>query len=367
MAESAAPGKKSSRVRQVIFRLLLSAGVIALCVVLFRQINWSLVLSSLKQADWRLVVIAVVLNLTLNLSARTLRWATLLDRLPHTGRGARIGELGALLIASYASSNVLPGRAGEALRTFELNRRYNYPIAALIAAQLIEKVIEGLSMAAIAILVLLVARPSRSLWAPVLGLAGLGVAGTALVITVALLFRRFGGGARPISSPEIAEIGLGETQKRDLGTRLAARGRAFFHRLGEAVHLMHAPSVWQRTLFFSFVSDFVDIGMLGLCLYAAGIHVGAVGWLVTFLTVNLALVVPSTPGQIGVHEASTVIVLSALGVEQSVAMAGALIYHAVHVVPTTLVGLFCLRTQFMAASSAASDEESAPPANPAQG
>ena len=48
-----------------------------------------------------------------------------------------------------------------------------------------------------------------------------------------------------------------------------------------------------------------------------------------------------------VASAAAVLVLSALHVEQSVALAGALIYHAVHVVPTTLIGLACLRTQFL--------------------
>lgn len=335
--------------RPFLWRLLLSGGVLFLCVLLFRQIEWRRVWASLQQADWRLIAIAVALNLTLNLAARTLRWATLVGRLPHTGRGARTLELCALLIASYASSNVLPGRAGEALRTFELNRRHNYPVAALIAAQLIEKVIEGLSMAAIAVVVLVLARPSRSLWAPVLGLAALGVVGTAIVIVVATLFRRWGGGTRPLLGPSTTadEANAAAQDNTSIKTRLRARARAFFHRLGEAVHLMHAPSVWQRTLVYSFISDFVDVGMLGLCLYGVGIHVGPVGWLLAFLTVNLAIVVPSTPGQIGVHEAGTVLVLSALGIEPNVALAGALIYHAVHVVPTTVIGLICLRTQFL--------------------
>lgn len=344
----ASTASKRTAWRPVLWRLLLSVGVLFLCVLLFRQIEWRRVWESLQKADWRLIVVAVALNLTLNLAARTLRWATLVERLPHTGRGARTLELGALLIASYASSNVLPGRAGEALRTFELNRRHNYPVAALIAAQLIEKVIEGLSMAAIALFVLILARPSRSLWAPVLGLATLGVLGTALVIAVATSFRRWGGGARPLLGAAATEAEATPTAPNtSLTIRVKERARAFFHRLGEAVHLMHAPSVWQRTLFYSFVSDFVDIAMLGMCLYGVGIHVGAVGWLLVFLTVNMAIVVPSTPGQIGVHEAGTVLVLSALGIEPNVALAGALIYHAVHVVPTTVFGLICLRMQFL--------------------
>lgn len=339
--------RKPAAWRPFLWRLLLSGGVLFLCVLLFRQIEWRRVWDSLQKADWRLIAVAVTLNLTLNLAARTLRWATLVERLPHTGRGARTLELGALLIASYASSNVLPGRAGEALRTFELNRRHNYPVAALIAAQLIEKVIEGLSMAAIALFVLILARPSRSLWAPVLGLATLGVLGTALVIAVATSFRRWGGGARPLLGAEAVDETPPAAPNASLTRRVKERARAFFHRLGEAVHLMHAPSVWQRTLFYSFVSDFVDIAMLGMCLYGVGIHVGVVGWLLVFLTVNMAIVVPSTPGQIGVHEAGTVLVLSALGIEPNVALAGALIYHAVHVVPTTVFGLICLRMQFL--------------------
>jgi uncharacterized membrane protein YbhN (UPF0104 family) len=67
--------------------------------------------------------------------------------------------------------------------------------------------------------------------------------------------------------------------------------------------------------------------------------------------VNVAIAIPSTPGQVGVFEAGAVIVLGTLGVGRSEALAFALLYHAVHVLPVTALGLLGLRGAWQAAES----------------
>ena len=114
---------------------------------------------------------------------------------------------------------------------------------------------------------------------------------------------------------------------------LRTRGRRFLFRLGEAMNRMSAPSVWLRALLWSAVSDLTDVIMLGLCLVAVGVHLSLTAWFLTFLVINLAIAIPSTPGQVGVLEAGAVLVLSALGVPASQALAFAILYHAAHIVP----------------------------------
>jgi uncharacterized membrane protein YbhN (UPF0104 family) len=61
-------------------------------------------------------------------------------------------------------------------------------------------------------------------------------------------------------------------------------------------------------------------------------------WVVIYAAVNLVLLAPTTPAQIGVLEVGAVAALRAFGVPDEPALAFALLYHASHVVPPTVVG-----------------------------
>ena len=75
-----------------------------------------LFLLALGQADWRLVALAALINVTLNTAARVGRWSALLGALPRASAAPGFVELCLLYLASQAASNLLPARAGEALR-----------------------------------------------------------------------------------------------------------------------------------------------------------------------------------------------------------------------------------------------------------
>src|SRR5712691_11749785 len=107
------------------------------------------------------------------------------------------------------------------------------------------------------------------------------------------------------------------------------------------------PPVWPRSLLWSCASDLADAAVLGLCLQAAGVHLGPVAWLVVLLAINLAILLPSTPGHLGVVEAAAGTSLIALGVPAERALAGAILYHAVQIVPSTVLGLAVLRKRWI--------------------
>jgi len=58
-----------------------------------------------------------------------------------------------------------------------------------------------------------------------------------------------------------------------------------------------------------------------------------------FAISSLGMLLPSTPGAIGVYEASTVLALSWFGIEKEQALGIALFNHALQFIPTTLFGL----------------------------
>jgi uncharacterized membrane protein YbhN (UPF0104 family) len=93
------------------------------------------------------------------------------------------------------------------------------------------------------------------------------------------------------------------------------------------------------------LSDGTDLVLVGLCLRALGIDAPPADWALILLSVNAAILLPSTPGQIGVLEAGAVVALTAAGVAPEPALAFALIYHAVHLVPSTVLGVLAISLQ----------------------
>src|SRR4029079_10215533 len=91
--------------------------------------------------------------------------------------------------------------------------------------------------------------------------------------------------------------------------------------------------------FWSAVSHGIDVIEVYLILVAVGVHVPWPTAGLILLTLNLAIAVPSTPGQVGAFEAGAVAGLRAMGVELAPALAFALVYHVMQVGPVLLAGL----------------------------
>ena len=286
---------------------VLTAGLIAIAI---RKIDLDGLAAALRRAHPLPLVLAVACNVIANTLARVRRWGALLEPLPHGPRGAGFFDLARLLYAGYAFSNLLPARAGEAVRVVELHRRRGYPASGLIAVQLSEKVMETVSLGLLCGVLALTEGPGR---APLAVGGALAAGGLALLL---LLPRRMPADGIP-------------------------RGRiaGFLDGLLRALRTVHAQRSWLRSLLWSLASDTTDFLMVGLCLSAFGIDVPPSVWALVLFSVNLAILLPSTPGQVGVLEAGGVVALAAAGVPAAPALGFALAYHAVHLVPSTTLGL----------------------------
>jgi uncharacterized membrane protein YbhN (UPF0104 family) len=278
----------------------LIAGAVVYVVV--KRIDFAALGAALAGASWRWVALAVLCNVVGNTVARVRRWQALLDPVPHRQR-ATFADLMRISYASGAVSNLLPARAGEAVRVVELVRRRGYPAGAVIAAQIAEKGIEAISLGIFFGAFALFPGPSRT------PLAIAGALGAAAVLLLALLPRRAPAGAA---------------------------------RFLEALRAVHAERSWVRSLVWSIFSDAVDLLLIAICLRALGIDVHPAIWATVLLSVNVALLLPAAPGNIGVLEAGAVVALTTAGVAPEPALAFALVYHAVNLVPGTALGVLAL-------------------------
>lgn len=286
-------------------------------VVALRGIHLADLKSALATARWGPVVAAALIGLGGMNLARIGRWAALLAPLPHATRPTFL-DLFHLVSAGNFANNVLPARAGEAMRAYAVHRRHGYSAGAAIASGLLDKLVEVVSLGLLAVGVAF-AGPLPGIARPVVSVLG-AVALSGLACAVVVGWR------------------LGGAPEEQHG-----RVRAFLQRLGHAVRLMSHPRAWAVAVGWSLIGDLCDVAMVGLCLRAVHIELAPRLWVVLYLAINVAIAIPATPAQIGLLEAGATIALQALGVPVSRGLAFALLYHAVQIVPATLIGFFSLQ------------------------
>lgn len=279
---------------------------------LLRDLDFAHLAATLRGATWGLVALAAGLNLTLNVTARTLRWRALLPKAPSTGRAVGFAALARLVLASIATNNVLPFRVGEAVRAVGLRDTAGYPMRIVVASQVAEKMVEGAAMATASLPLVLSPGSART------------VVLRAFVLVM---------GALALGALVVAGLRSGARWHREDGVL-----RRFVRQARQVVGTLDRPRSWLQSFGWALVSDGVDLATIALCAAAVKLHLGPLGWCAVLVGVNVAIAVPTTPAQVGVLEAGAVLVLAGLGVEHDRALAFALLYHGVHVVPFTLAG-----------------------------
>jgi hypothetical protein len=329
-----APPKEARRLP--IGRILVIVAVVVLGVLLARRLDLARLGTALREADWRLVALAGLTNLTLNTAARVGRWQSLLAPLPRADAGASFGELAAIYFAGQAASNLLPARAGEALRVVQLRRRHGYLVSGLVTAQLVETLVGAVTLGAFTLPMVPLGKAPASLSAAIFIFALAGPAGMAALFWLARSMPRSSLPPSPDAPPPADPAAAAPSGSRM--ARLVAGVRATIRRLVDAVQAMNSPRVWLRSLAWSVLSDVSDVMMIGLVLAAVGVSLSPATWVVIYAAINLVLLAPTTPAQLGVLEVGAVAALRAFGVEEHAALAFALLYHAAHVIPPTVAG-----------------------------
>lgn len=322
------------RVTKTLVRWIVPGIILAALIYLIgRKIDAHQFAQALRLADWRLVAGAGILAGSLCMAGGILRLYTLLSALPHQ-TPVGLAELTSIHFASSAAHNLLPSPAGEVLRTVQLKRRNGYSVGVLVAAQLIEKVIEALGLGIGTLVMAALGGLPRALGAGMFAFAALGAGGAIVVLVVGWRWK-------------LSDAPYAVTDGLAVGAATRAHAANFFRRLGEGMHQLRAPSVWLRALFASVMSDVANALTVGLCLAAVGVTLPIGAWFLTMLVARAAGLLPSTPGQFGVQEAGVVVALGLCGVDHNRALAVALLHHMAHFVPVTLIGLIELRRQWV--------------------
>jgi uncharacterized membrane protein YbhN (UPF0104 family) len=285
-------------------RLLLVA-LVAFGLWLFvRGLDPRALLAALRSASPSLLAAAAVVNLA-HLGFRMLRLRELVrpTRLIGTGRLYRY------FLALCAGNNLLPARAGEAVRIWLLHSREGVAASTAISASVVEKVSDVVSL-----LILVAPLPWLLSDLPAWVARSLSFSGLAAAVLIAIL-------AALLHAHR-------HYPPHTLRGRIALGGRTLHGVAGVLTISLLSFGVWVS-----------DAATLLLVLRAVHVEIPFAGTLFVLLTLNLAIAAPSTPAQVGAFELGTVAALRVLHVPEEPALAVALLYHLAQVIPVTLLGL----------------------------
>ena len=294
-------------------RALTAVGATISLAALAGVIFWALHQEPPSLPDSTSQIVALVAAIVVYLAgcaARGERWQELLE---HNGVDARRADTYSLVAVGYLGNNVLPARAGDALRVFFLTPRVRADARAVIGTIVAERLLDVVLLVGLFVV----------LAYGVLGGIDIAVGG-------------------PLRVRGAHRGGVDRRCSRRSALVLHRRGRLrhaldFLAPMGEATRRMRGRHGVALLAWSSLIWG-LEWGAWWLAAQAAGLDLGVldVGYLMGLATIFV--LVPSGPGYVGTFDAAIVFGLHALGHTES-ALSFLLLLRFVIAVPITLIGL----------------------------
>lgn len=321
------PQSPASRLRQ---RLAVGLGLVISAIFLilaFQGLQPQAFLEALTSVDMPLLLVAASLYVV-PVVLIGWRWQFLLNAVQRLS----VGLLTRVVAIGYMGNNVYPLRAGEVLRVYLLRRMENVPITGSATTILIERLFDGVVMLSfVGVGVLWGGIDSEEIRL----VASIGTPVFVLGLLALMLIAQF---------PQIAHALLG-LQARLLPSRIATPVQHFGEQILAGLESLRRPSDFLGVLFTSYASRLVEALIYWLVLFAMGIDLNFGVALLVMGVVNLAGLLPTSPGQIGVFEFFASRILIAYGIADDTALAYAIVVHIAIWLPVTLAGFFFLAQQ----------------------
>ena len=305
-----------------------------LSYVAIRGVEVGLVRDSLTGSNYWWLAPALC-ALAVGVLIRAVRWRFLFRR---ETRPPLEATMSALLVG-LLFNNILPARAGEAARIVVLHQREGTSRVEALGTVVVERALDVFCL----LLLLFVAAhwlPPVSWLEPALVLA---IAIAVVLALAALILARWGdrplrAALRPLARFRV----IGERRADTAGVNLA-QGLA-------------ALRDW-RLLGIGIVLTTLSWLCLGLSMWfvlqAFALGLSPIAGVLVAIAVNLGMILPSSPGALGVFEASVLVALNAYGVPKEEALSVALVAHVLNFVPFIVAGVVVLHFHAVASGRAA--------------
>ncbi|GAB1421148.1 lysylphosphatidylglycerol synthase transmembrane domain-containing protein [Anaerolineales bacterium] len=340
MTKSETPRKRDFKKPAAVFiGILISAFFL---VMAFRELQPEIFFASLKEVNLGLLALAAPIYV-LAVVIITFRWQLLLRSI----KLIPISKLFQLVTIGYMGNNVYPLRAGEALRIFLMRRNHQIPMAKTTTTIIVERMFDGLVLISFILIALLIGDvESAEINNIVITI------GPVFVIGILLLF---GLVFRP---------GLLRKLIHWVARILPDAFAAPIIRMGDDVvsglEGLRSPWYLLGAILASFLTWGIEALVYWIVMFAFQIDLPYSVALITVGAVNLAGVLPASPGQVGVWEFFVMLVLGAVGITRETALAYAIVVHIIIWSTVTFLGFFFLMRQGLGWSAIIHTEELEP-------
>ncbi|MCK9519727.1 MAG: flippase-like domain-containing protein [Dehalococcoidia bacterium] len=300
-------------------RTFIGLTMTSLCVaLLWRLIDWERTVTILRGAEPGWIALAVA-ALILSLVAKTVRWRLLLP----DESGITTPRLYRILHISFLLNNVLPARLGDVARVAMTSRQPGLRFGHVLSSLLTERVTDFITLLACFVLVSPFL-PFPRQYQEELRLAWIMLAGLALLTLVILALRhRLIGVAQRFPIP-----------RRLQTTRLSNEAASFREGVRQLFSRRHILPIWG----WSWTAWLGAFAINYLLMRALGINAPVTVAVLLTCTTNLAMLVPSSPGYLGVFHVAATLSLLPFNVGESTAFSFAVLAHLVNVLPVSIIG-----------------------------
>ncbi len=305
-AEAPAPAAEERPGRQRALRLAGLGLVVVLAVVAARHVDLRAVGAVIARASPGLLLLAIGANL-LSLAAHTRRWMAVV-RTP--GTRLRFRDAFAAVVGGFAVGVVVPARAGDVVRAVLLARHARLPVASVLAAAVLDYVVGAAALV------------------PLLALLALVTPLPPWAVKALLIFAA------------VAAVGAAAAWllRPPRGRHLAHHGAGLVARLRGGLAAAHEPGAIARAFAWALCGWGAEVLIAFFALAAVGLPSTVPIATLAVIASTAANVVAVSPGNTGPFEVAVVLALMGLGAPREPALAFALLYHLVHLVPVGLMG-----------------------------
>jgi glycosyltransferase 2 family protein len=279
--------------------------------------------AALGAADWRLIVPAIALYFV-GVWLRSARWGLLLPE--HV---VRTSTLFRALVVGFTVNNLLPLRMGEIARAYLLARWCRISYGSTIASLVVERVLDGLSLAILLLVALTVVPAPGYLLAVGVLAAGGFLTGAALLALAAWRANTL--------------VALTHFVARFLPSRFGSMVMRLGESFARSLALVHDPVRLVRLLALSLLAWCFELGLFFVLLLALGIKASYPLALLVGSAANFATLIPSSPGYVGTFDGVLIGVLRDVsGIAAGQAAAYDVVVHAALFLPVVVVGTLVL-------------------------
>ena len=285
----------------------------------FRQINFWELWVSIKNVNFVLIILAIVILLLSNV-IRAWRWQILVKPIKDVSFEPAFSSI----MIGYFGNSVLPFRMGEFLRAYVVADKTSLTASTAFGTIVIERILDFIGLSAVILLIMTVY--------PLKTIGGSIIIGVIVLSLTAFIFIFLFSGFKSTLLVKIEKLSL-------LRFGLLRKILLFIKNILDGATTIRATNKLGIILLYTLIIWIMYYCSTYLATIATGIELEWFGFGVLLISTTLAISIPAAPGYVGTYHAAAVYILTNLfNVGRLDAQAAAIILHAVGTIPIVIIG-----------------------------